>query len=211
MVITGTPAFNNDVKAVTINSDAGAITQWQANAITNPVAGKLVPAGYIDIKWTSADSLGEIKDYKLYVDDSLVNTASATTTQFEFYTTTVSSHKTYIVANFTDGSSVTSSTFYFYVTKKGLCVNDKMGKMLIPDDMNIGWYYNWGINPFTYSCYTDIDYVPMIWGTGSEKYISSIALKGYKYLLAYNEPDMGANAGGSNINVNTAINNWINF
>ena len=40
VVITGTPAFNNDVKAVTINSDAGAITQWQANAITNPVAGK---------------------------------------------------------------------------------------------------------------------------------------------------------------------------
>ena len=45
VVITGTPAFNNDVKAVTINSDAGAITQWQAKAITNPVAGKLVRAG----------------------------------------------------------------------------------------------------------------------------------------------------------------------
>ena len=29
VVIAGTPAFNNDVKAVTINSDAGAITQWQ--------------------------------------------------------------------------------------------------------------------------------------------------------------------------------------
>ncbi len=211
VVIAGTPAFNNDVKAVTINSDAGAITQWQTNAITSPVAGKLVPAGYVDIKWTSANDLGEVKGYKVYVDDALVNTATATTTQFEFYTTTVSSHKTYIVAEFTDGSSVTSSTFYFYVTKKGLCVNDKMGKMLIPDDMNIGWYYNWGVNPFTYSCYTDIDYVPMIWGTGSEKYISSIASKGYKYLLAYNEPDMGANAGGSNINVNTAINNWKKF
>ncbi|WP_348029894.1 glycosyl hydrolase [Eubacterium sp. CAG:156] len=211
VVIAGTPAFNNDVKAVTINSDAGAITQWQTNAITSPVAGKLVPAGYVDIKWTSANDLGEVKGYKVYVDDALVNTATATTTQFEFYTTTVSSHKTYIVAEFTDGSSVTSSTFYFYVTKKGLCVNDKMGKMLIPDDMNIGWYYNWGVNPFTYSCYTDIDYVPMIWGTSSEKYISSIVAKGYKYLLAYNEPDMGANAGGSNINVNTAIKNWSNF
>lgn len=217
VVIAGTPAFNNDVKAVTINSDAGAITQWQTNAITSPVAGKLVPAGYVDIKWTSANDLGEVKGYKVYVDDALVNTATATTTQFEFYTTTVSSHKTYIIADFADGSSVTSSTFYFYVTKKGLCVNDKMGKMLIPDDMNIGWYYNWGVSPFTYSCYTDIDYIPMIWGTNSESYISSIASKGYKYLLAYNEPDMpmrdqwGNYIGGSNVNVNVAINNWNKF
>lgn len=211
VVIAGTPAFNNDVKAVTINSDAGAITQWQTNAITNPVAGKLVPAGYVDIKWTSANDLGEVKGYKLYVDDALVNTATSNSTQFEYYTTVVSRHKVYIIAEFTDGSSITSSTFYFYVTKKGLCVNNEMGKMLIPDGMNIGWYYNWGVNPFTYSCYTDIDYVPMIWGTNSERYISSIASKGYKYLLAYNEPDMGANVGGSNINVNTAINNWNNF
>lgn len=61
VVIAGTPAFNNDVKAVTINSDAGAITQWQTNAITNPVAGKLVPAGYVDNKWTSQMDLGETK------------------------------------------------------------------------------------------------------------------------------------------------------
>ena len=217
VVVAGTPVFNNDVKAVTINSDAGAITQWQTNAITSPVSGKLVPAGYIDIKWTSAASLGEIKDYKLYVDDTLVNTAIATSTQFEYYTTTVSSHKTYIIAEFTDGSSVTSSTFYFYVTKKGLCVNNDMGRMLIPENMNIGWYYNWGVSPFTYSCYTDIDYIPMIWGTNSESYISSIASKGYKYLLAYNEPDMpirdqwGNYIGGSNVNVNVAINNWNKF
>ena len=217
VVIAGIPAFSNDVKAVTTSTDVNVITQWQTNAITSPVSGKLVPAGYIDIKWTSATSLGEIKDYKLYVDDTLVNTATATSTQFEYYTTTVSSHKTYIIAEFTDGSSVTSSTFYFYVTKKGLCVNNDMGRMLIPENMNIGWYYNWGVSPFTYSCYTDIDYIPMIWGTNSESYISSIASKGYKYLLAYNEPDMpmrdqwGNYIGGSNVNVNVAINNWNKF
>ena len=211
VVVMGMPTLSNEVKAVTISTDANAITQWQTSAITSPVAGKLVPAGYIDIKWTSADNLGEVKDYKVYIDDVLANTAVATSTKFEYYTTTVSSHKAYIIAEFTDGSSVTSSTFYFYVTKKGLCVDRNMGRMLIPENMNIGWYYNWGVNPFTYSCYTDIDFVPMIWGTSYENSIPTISSKGYKYLLAYNEPDMGADVGGSNINVNIAIKNWNKF
>ena len=57
----------------------------------------------------------------------------------------------------------------------------------------------------------------MIWGTGSENAISRIASSGYKYLLAYNEPDMpmydtnGNFVGGSNVDVNTAISHWYKF
>ena len=49
----------------------------------------------------------------------------------------------------------------------------------------------------------------MVWGAGDEENtINKILAKNPNYLLAYNEPDMSWNNGGSNISVDTAINNW---
>lgn len=176
-------------------------------AITSPSNNGLVAAGHIDIKWNSAS--GSVKNYNVYVDGSLVKTT--TSTQYEFYTTKVNYHTAWIEAILTNGQKIYTPTVKFGVSKKGLCVNDEMGKKLDPVAMNMGWYYTWGTKPFSYTTYPKIEFVPMIWGTGSEGSISAVKSKNYKYVLGYNEPDMGSNVGGSNINVNTAISHWYKF
>jgi hypothetical protein len=178
-------------------------------AITSPTAGSLKAAGHIDIKWTSASSYGTVKNYRVYVDGSLEKTTTSLT--YEYYTTKVNYHTAWIVADFNDGTSRSTESVRFSVTKKGLCVNSSMGRNLYPYAMNVSWYYDWGTEPLSQSAYSDLEYVPMIWGTSNEGSISSIAKKNYKYLLAYNEPDMTSNVGGSNINVNTAISHWSKF
>lgn len=184
-------------------------------AITSPVNNAMMGAGYMDIKWNPISDASGVKNYKVYVDGSLKTTT--TSTKYEFYTTKVNYHSAWIEAELNNGKKVYTPTVKFGVTKKGLCVNDGMGRNLDPVSMNMGWYYTWGTTPFSYTTYSKIEFVPMIWGTGSEGSISSVAKKNYKYLLAYNEPDMpmrdqyGNYIGGSNVNVNTAIANWNKF
>lgn len=175
--------------------------------ITSPSNNGLVAAGHIDIKWNAAS--GNVKNYKVYVDGSLATTTTSTT--YEFYTTKVNYHTVWVEAELKSGQKVYTPTVKFGVTKKGLCVNDSMGRNLNPVTINMGWYYTWGTNPFSYTTYPSIEFVPMIWGTGSEGSISSVRSKNYKYVLGYNEPDMGSNVGGSNINVKTAISHWSKF
>ena len=193
MLLTLMPITQN-VKAVTFE-------------ITAPKANKLVGAGHFDIKWTNAS--GSVKSYKVYLDGKLQGSTS--NTSYECYTTEVAIHKAFVVAELNNGSTEKTNTIDFKVTKKGLCVNDEMGRNLNPVFMNMGWYYTWGTTPFTYTTYDQLEFVPMIWGTGSENNISSIASAGYKHLLAYNEPDMDWTVGGSNIDVNTAVSHWSNF
>lgn len=175
--------------------------------ITSPSNNRLVGAGYIDIKWNSAS--GNVKNYNVYIDGSLVKTTTSTT--YELYTTKVNYHTAWIEANLSDGQKTYTPTVKFGVTKKGLCVNDSMGKNLDPVAMNMGWYYTWGTDSFPYTTYSQLEFVPMIWGTGSEGNIPSVKSKNYKYVLGYNEPDMGINVGGSNINVDTAVSHWSKF
>ena len=178
-------------------------------AITSPVNNAMMGAGYMDIKWNPASDAVGVKNYKVYVDGSLKTTT--TSTKYEFYTTKVNYHSAWIEAELNNGKKLYTPTVKFGVTKKGLCVNDSMGKNLDPVAMNMGWYYTWGVNPFSYTTYSQIEFVPMIWGTGSEGSIPAVKSKNYKYVLGYNEPDMGGNVGGSNINVNTAISHWSKF
>lgn len=177
--------------------------------ITSPVNNAMMGAGYMDIKWNPVSDAAGIKNYKVYVDGSLKTTT--TSTKYEFYTTKVNYHSAWIEAELNNGKKLYTPTVKFGVTKKGLCVNDSMGKNLDPVAMNMGWYYTWAVNPFSYTTYSKIEFVPMIWGTGSENNISSVKSKNYKYVLGYNEPDMGNNVGGSNINVNIAISHWSKF
>lgn len=175
--------------------------------IISPKENNLIGAGSFDVKWTNAGE--NVKEYKIYVDGQLIGTTKNTVC--ECYTTSVETFSLRVEAVQPDGSVKASDRVDFSVTKKGLCVNDTMGRYLLPEEMNMGWYYNWGTSPFSLKAYKNIDYVPMIWGTASEAGLSSIAAKNYMYLLGYNEPDMGANVGGSNITVISAINRWNNL
>lgn len=203
MIIAGIP-FSNVKTNVVGAENFEVVSPWD---------NELKGAGYFDIEWTQAP--GTVKEYELYIDG--LKKATTTETKYEYYTTQVKMYSVFVKAFYTNGTSVSTPVSYFSITKKGLCVNNDMGVNLNPRKMNMGWYYNWGTDPFSYEAYKGMDYVPMIWGTGAENAIPSIASKNYKYLLAYNEPDMpmwdqaGNYIGGSNVNVNTAINNWYKF
>lgn len=198
MLITVVPAIEH-------NANVYGTTQFE---IVSPVENSLLGAGHLDIKW-STDISSDVKSYDVYIDGKLVGTTEDTS--YEFYTTKVKMYDVYVEAKHTDGSHLRTDKVSFGVTKKGLCVNNVMGKNLAPVSMNMGWYYNWGTDPFSYRTYKSVEFVPMIWGLDAESSISRVAGLGYKYLLAYNEPDMGGNVGGSNIDVNTAISHWNKF
>lgn len=190
---------------------------WQKTAITSPAQGKLIGAGYIDIKWNN--NLDNVKQYKVYVDGALNRTVapSGTTMSAEFYTTQVSAHNAYIVAELNNGTSVKTDIRTFYVTKKGVCVNDKdMGTKVDPADMNIGWYYNWSSKSFKETNFSnkkfhDLDFVPMIWGDPNEEFstiFNRVKSNGYKYMLSYNEPDLKWE---SNTDPGTMLSRWNMF
>lgn len=174
--------------------------------IVSPEYNKLLGAGDVKIKWNAPARAG-VKDYLVYVDGEKV--ATTTNTEFEYYTTKVAVHKIVIATEYNDGNISLSKEWLFAITKKGLCVNNQMGGHLTPDTMNVGWYYNWQSEAFDNANYNNIEYIPMVWGAGDEENtINKILTKNPNYLLAYNEPDMSWNNGGSNISVDTAINNW---
>lgn len=174
-------------------------SSWTSEAIISPEQNKLVGAGYIDIEWNN--TLENVKQYKVYVDGVLKKTVSpgGSTMTYEFYTTKVRGYNAQIIAELKDGTTVKSAVRKFYVTKKGICVNEKdMGVAVDPASMNIGWYYNWGYKSFKDTNFKntkfyDTEFVPMLWGDNPVsiaercEYANS---KGYKYMLAYNEPDL---------------------
>ena len=191
--------------------------EWKGQAITAPVANSLIGAGHIDLKWHG--DLENASKYTAYVDSKAIKTVNAGTPgimSVDFYTVSVSAHTAYIVAEQTDGTKVQSDTVKFYVTKKGICVNAKdMGVAVDPAAMNIGWYYNWGTKSFEETGFKNtkfygLDYVPMFWNDPSEAYSDCFARfneKGYKYVLAYNEPDL---VWESNIKADVATRRWRN-
>ena len=72
---------SNNVKA------ARNAEQWKSSAIVSPEEGKLIGAGYIDVKWNN--DLENVKSYSVYVDGALKKTVapSGETMKVEFYTT----------------------------------------------------------------------------------------------------------------------------
>ena len=122
------------------NGEDGVVDVFADTAfvITSPVNNTMKGAGYMDIKWNPASDKSGVKNYKVYVDGSLK--ATTTSTKYEFYTTKVNYHSAWIEAELNNGKKVYTPTVKFGVTKKGLCVNDGMGKNLDPVAMNMGWY-----------------------------------------------------------------------
>lgn len=191
---------------------------WKSSAIVAPEEGKLVGAGYIDIKWNN--NLDNVASYTVYVDNKVlktVNASSAGVMSAEMYTTSVSAHTAYIVAKLKDGTSVQTGKRTFYVTKKGLGVNTKdMGAAVDPAALNLGWYYDWGTKSFKEIKYKntkfyDLEFVPMIYGEPDEEFstiFTRVKEQGYKYILGFNEPDL---AYESNISSRVAASRWTNY
>lgn len=183
-------------------------------SITSPTDGQLKAAGYIDITWESASNIGDVANYDVFIDGSLVETT--TETKYEFYTNKVYFHKAWIRANFKDGTYHYCKTVRFGVTKKGIAISSGMGGYVAKiNQLNIAWYYNWSPNPTNATRYKGLEFVPMIWG---DKDASAIQTKmsnaingGYKYILGFNEPDMGYDGGGCNMDTSVAIDLWPNF
>lgn len=198
MVLTVMPAVSREYN----------VNAAEEFVIVSPKDNELKGAGYFDITWSDIQS-GNLKNYQLYIDVELI--ATTNDASYDYYTTNVKMYEVYVRAELTDGSFQNTPVVKFGVTKKGLCVNSEMGRKLDPRAMNMGWYYDWGAGKLPYTPYRYVEFVPMIWGNGGEGNISSIASDGYKYLLAYNEPDMGGDVGGSNISVDTAVANWPKF
>lgn len=179
--------FNHSRKEKIIENSA----EWKQNAVTFPKKGSLQPAGYITINWNPADEMGEVKGYKVYVNDKLISETDEKTTTCEYYTTSVSAHKVYVEADLKHGSQIYSYISTFYVNKKGFCVNRDMAQNIEADEWGASWYYDWAMESLKYTSFQDLQFVPMMW-SGSEtddKVISRFPKFGYKYVLAFNEPD----------------------
>lgn len=178
--------------------------EWKETAVTFPEKGSLQPAGYITINWNDAGKMGKVKGYKVYVDDEKIAETDGNTTTCEYYTTQVRLHHAYIQADLEKGSKVYSDIVSFYVNKKGFCLNKDMARYINADDWGVSWYYNWSITKHNFTSFQNLQFVPMMWTTAptDKDEIAVLPKLGYKYVLAFNEPDLEEQ---SNISVEDAV------
>jgi RNA polymerase sigma factor (sigma-70 family) len=92
-------------------------------------------------------------------------------------------------------------------SRKGVGVWSFSGVNQALVDSGAQWYYTWATSHSGVSTPKGVDFVPMIWGSGS---VTSSALAqaksaGSRYLLGFNEPDM---AGQANMSVDAALQLW---
>ena len=184
-----------------------AVEQWKTAAIITPTEGKLVGAGYINIKVDT--SLSGADSYKVVFDEEDEQTLTANEAKqqiAEVYTTEISSHTVYVVAVLKDGTEVTSDTRKFYVSKKGVALGSDMSKTVELKKLNMAWYYNWNAEPFNdlRDSEGEVEHVPMIWGRDQDDpngtvdenlyaYIKSqcdLVPEDANYVLGYNEPNL---------------------
>lgn len=177
---------------------------WKTEAIVFPAKGSLQPAGYITIQWNPAEKMDEVESYEIYVNGKKQGKVKGDKNTFEYYTTNVSKHDAYIKANLKHGSVIYSDIFSFYVNKKGFCMNKDMASNVNATDWDVSWYYNWSISKHNYTSFQDLQFVPMFWTSAptDKNEVEVLPKRGYKYLLAFNEPDRPDQA---NISVDTAI------
>ena len=178
--------------------------EWKSNAVVTPKKGSLQAAGSITITWKSASKLDKVDQYKVYVDNKMVAKTNGNITKCEYYTTSVSEHKVYIEADLKHGSKIYSDIVSFYVNKKGFCMNKDMAQTINADDWNVSWYYNWTVTKHNYTSFQKLQFVPMFWTSAptDSGLAEDLKMLGYKYILAYNEPDREDQA---NMSVDTAI------
>lgn len=141
LVLVVAMAFSVNVTG-TFTESVKAATEFQ---ITSPTNESIVGAGHVYIDWNNPTS-GTVSKYNIYIDGNYVT--STNTNRYDYYTTSVKYHTTWIEAVLSNGSKEYTKTVKFGVSKKGLAVNNDMGRRLDPVAMNMGWYYTWGTTPF---------------------------------------------------------------
>ena len=175
-------------------------------AITTPYYNALVAAGHFDIKWNGTTEKN-VKNYSVYLDGEKIGTTQSTS--MDCYTTKVAMHTAYVEAVYTDGTTAKTDEIKFGVSKKGLGLAADMGRNLDLKNMGCSWYYNWGNGPSTGSQYQGVEFVPMLWretdGNTIRNKINGFVNKGYKYVLAFNEPDLKDQC---NMSVDSVFNLW---
>lgn len=82
---------------------------------------------------------------------------------------------------------------------------------------DITWYYNYGVMPSRSYADSKLQFVPQLWGQPSDSnstaFLDSVQSQiregaNISHVLAFNEPDMTANVGGSSIDPTTAAHVW---
>ncbi len=165
--------------------------EWESSAILTPKAGSLQAAGFITVSWNDAESLGEVSGYKVYIDGQYETEVDGKTTSCEYYSTDVKAHEVYVEADMKYGDILYSDISTFFVNKKGFCTNKDMAMELNAKKWGVSWYYNWAMEPFKYTSFQELQYVPMLWTIGAydERNMQLFQAYQYQYLLTYNEPD----------------------
>lgn len=174
--------------------------------ITAPESNSLIGAGHFDIKWTNSETKN-VKTYRVYMDKKKVG--ETTDNKLDCYTTKVATHSAYVEVEYVDGTSDKTATISFAVSKKGLGLATDMGAKINLKDMKCSWYYNWGNNPSSGSQYQNVEFVPMLWRERNQatikRKLNGYVESGYKYVLAFNEPDMSKQC---NMSVDEVFNLW---
>lgn len=67
------------------------------------------------------------------------------------------------------------------------------------------WFYTWGADRAGVSAPKGVEFVPMIHRTATIGDVAKVKGRGYRYLLGFNEPDLGDQA---NMSVENALNLW---
>ncbi|MCC2790407.1 glycosyl hydrolase [Eubacterium ventriosum] len=196
IAITLIPQINFSVKA----QESGGF------AVTSPYDNALVASGHFDIKWNEATGK-DVRNYNVYLDGEKVG--STTSVSLDCYTTKVAMHSAYVEAEYVDGTTSKTDTIKFGVSKKGLGLATDMGRNIDLKDMGCSWYYNWGNSPSSGSQYQGIEFVSMLWretdGNTIKNKVQGFVNKGYKYVLDFNEPDLGDQC---NMTVDQIYNLW---
>jgi hypothetical protein len=86
----------------------------------------------------------------------------------------------------------------------------------VSDPTDLTWYYNYKVQPspaYSNLSQSDFEFVPMLWSP-SETFKSEVQTlvnggTNITHIMAYNEPDGDGATGGSNVDPQTAAENWI--
>lgn len=86
--------------------------------------------------------------------------------------------------------------------------------VFLSDPTTISWYYNYRSAPS--ASLSNLEFVPMLWGEPAANYDFATEVRGLlrddknniKYVLGFNEPDMGRDVGGSNMSPARAVEIW---
>lgn len=185
--------------------------EWKKETIQQPASGQLMAAGPILIKWQALKGIErDTITYHIYMDDEEAVTVAGTDIQnmeYEWYSTATKQHQVKIVAELKDGRKITSSIRHFFVAKKGLGIGRETAA--VPQEMSGSWYYNWSYTPDERFS-KKMEFVPMIWGTGSygQTWLANKENQKYRMVLGYNEPDR---TDQSNVPYRTAAANQAQF